>query len=141
MPECAGRVVDEQAAILVWTGPPPAAEPGIRHQAEAERRLHTVLLAVMALLQREQRVTYRTLRQVTRGVVDAIEMKRHPMRQGRTGAARAGSGRESRATGVPGGIGGQAISAPASDFCFMFASRRNNRHDGPVFEPFLLLFE
>jgi class 3 adenylate cyclase/predicted ATPase len=56
--------VDEQGAILVWTGAPSAAEPGIRQQAEAERQLHTVLLAVMALLQREQRVTYRTLRYI-----------------------------------------------------------------------------
>jgi hypothetical protein len=50
--------------VLVWTGAPPAAEPGTRQQAEAERQFHTVLLAVMALLQREQRVTYRTLRYV-----------------------------------------------------------------------------
>jgi len=36
--------VDEQSAILVWTGAPPAAaEPGIRQQAEAERRQLTVL--------------------------------------------------------------------------------------------------
>jgi predicted ATPase/class 3 adenylate cyclase len=56
--------VDEQGAVLVWTGAAPAAEPGIRQQAEGERQVHTVLLAVMALLQREQRVTYRTLRYV-----------------------------------------------------------------------------
>ena len=54
--------VDEEGTVLVWTGAPPAAEPGPRQQAEAERQFHTVLLAVMALLQREQRVTYRTLR-------------------------------------------------------------------------------
>src|SRR6266540_1736155 len=62
--------VDEQGVILVWTGAPPAAEPGIRQQAEAERQFHTVLLAVMALLQREQRVTYRSLRYIF-GVDDA----------------------------------------------------------------------
>src|SRR5881296_3049607 len=56
--------VDEEGTVLVWTGAPPAAAPGTRQQAEAERQLHTVLLAVMALLQREQRVTYRTLRYV-----------------------------------------------------------------------------
>src|SRR5437016_7008957 len=56
--------VDEEGTVLVWTGAPPAAEPGTRQQAEAERQLHTVFLAVMALLQREQRVTYRTLRYV-----------------------------------------------------------------------------
>jgi hypothetical protein len=33
--------VDEQTAILVWTGTPPGAEPGNRQQAEADRRLHT----------------------------------------------------------------------------------------------------
>src|SRR5262245_50373030 len=53
--------MDEDGKVLVWTGVPPAAEPGIRRKTEAERQLHTVLLAVMALLQREQRVTYRTL--------------------------------------------------------------------------------
>jgi class 3 adenylate cyclase/predicted ATPase len=53
--------VDEEGTVLVWTGAPSAAEPGTRQQAEAERQFHTVLLAVMALLQREQRVTYRTL--------------------------------------------------------------------------------
>jgi hypothetical protein len=39
-------------------------EPDTRPQAEAERQFHTVLLAVMALLQHEQRVTYRTLHYV-----------------------------------------------------------------------------
>src|SRR5262245_28559407 len=53
--------VDEEAAMLVWTGTPAA---GVSQQAEVERRLHTAVLAVMALLQREQRVTYRTLRRV-----------------------------------------------------------------------------
>ena len=56
--------VDEEGTVLVWTGAPPAALPDTRQQAEAERQFHTVLLAVMALLQREQRVTYRTLRYV-----------------------------------------------------------------------------
>ena len=49
---------------LVWTGTPPTAAPDTRPPAEAERQLHTMVLAVMALLQREQRVTYRTLRYV-----------------------------------------------------------------------------
>src|SRR5690349_9237208 len=35
--------VDEQAAVLVWTGGPLAAEPRIRPPAEAERRHLTVL--------------------------------------------------------------------------------------------------
>ena len=53
--------VDEQGTILVWTGAPPAAEPA---PSRGGGQLHAVLLAVMALLQREQRVTYRTLRYV-----------------------------------------------------------------------------
>ena len=56
--------VDEEGAVLVWTGIPPTAASDTRPQAEAERQFHTVLLAVMALLQREQRVTYRTLHYV-----------------------------------------------------------------------------
>ena len=56
--------VDEEGTVLIWTGAPPAAGPDTRQQAEAERQFHTVLLGVMALLQREQRVTYRTLRYV-----------------------------------------------------------------------------
>ena len=56
--------VDEEGKVLVWAGAPPAAKPDTRPQAEAERQLYTVLLAVMALLQREKRVTYRTLQYV-----------------------------------------------------------------------------
>src|SRR5262249_26568403 len=58
------RVVDEEGRGLVWTGGLPSVAPDTRQQAEAERQLHTMVLAVMALLQREQRVTYRTLRYV-----------------------------------------------------------------------------
>src|SRR5262249_19621630 len=56
--------VDHDGTILVWPGAAPVAEPGTRPQAEAERQFHTVLLAVMGLLQREQRVTYRSLRYI-----------------------------------------------------------------------------
>ena len=56
--------VDERGNGLVWTGASPAAAPATSPQPEAERQLHAVLLGVMALLQREQRVTYRTLRDV-----------------------------------------------------------------------------
>jgi len=52
---------DEEGQVLVWTGTPSTAAPATHQQAEAERQFHTVLLAVMTLLQREQRVTYRTL--------------------------------------------------------------------------------
>ena len=56
--------VDEDGKVLVWTGAPPTTEPDVRQKAEVERQLHTVLLAVMALLRREKRVTYRTLRYI-----------------------------------------------------------------------------
>ena len=58
------HVVDEQGRGLVWTGMPSAAEPDTGQRADAERQFHTVLLAIMALLQREKRVTYRTLHYV-----------------------------------------------------------------------------
>src|SRR4029450_4070067 len=53
--------VDEEGRVLVWTGAPPAAAPDPRTQTEVERHFQTVLRMVTALLQREQRVTYRTL--------------------------------------------------------------------------------
>jgi hypothetical protein len=56
--------VDEEGKILVWAGAPAAAKPDTRPPAEAERQLYTMLLAVMALLPREKRVTYRTLQYV-----------------------------------------------------------------------------
>src|SRR5215813_4709674 len=58
------QAVDDVGRGVVWTGTSPAAVPATSPQTEAERQLHTVLLGVMALLQREQRVTYRTLRYV-----------------------------------------------------------------------------
>ena len=54
--------VDEQGNVLVWTGTPPAAARDSRPQAGGERLFHAVLRAVTGMLQREQRVTYRTLR-------------------------------------------------------------------------------
>ena len=56
------QVTDDAGRGLVWTGASPAAAPATSPQPEAERQLHAVLLGVMALLQHEQRVTYRTLR-------------------------------------------------------------------------------
>jgi predicted ATPase/class 3 adenylate cyclase len=58
------HVTDEEGRGLVWTGTPLTAEPGTHQKTEAERQLHTVLLAVTALLQHEKRVTYRTLHYV-----------------------------------------------------------------------------
>src|SRR2546428_5975051 len=54
--------LDERGNVLVWTGTPPAAALDSRPQAEGERLFHAVLRAVTGMLQREQRVTYRTLR-------------------------------------------------------------------------------
>ena len=57
--------VDEHGRVLVWTGAADtAAAPDTHPPAEAERQLRTMVLAVMALLQREQRVSYRALRYV-----------------------------------------------------------------------------
>src|SRR5215831_18891710 len=64
------EVCDDEGRGLVWRGAPPAAACDTREQAEVERQFHTVLRAVTALLQREQRVTYRTLRYLF-GVDDA----------------------------------------------------------------------
>jgi class 3 adenylate cyclase len=101
--------VDEQGALLVWTGAAPAAEPGIRQQAEAERQLHTVLLAVMALLQREQRVTYRTLRYVF-GVDEAcLHAVRDELRFRRLAREEDGQGLVWTGENAP-----QAISPPRS---------------------------
>jgi class 3 adenylate cyclase/predicted ATPase len=58
------HVADEEGRGLVWTGTPLTVESAIHLQTEAERQLHTVLLAVTALLQHEKRVTYRTLHYV-----------------------------------------------------------------------------
>src|SRR5512132_1856728 len=49
------RAVEADDKGLVWTGAPPAAAPDTRPQVETERQFHTMLLAVMALLQREKR--------------------------------------------------------------------------------------
>src|ERR671931_463374 len=56
--------VDEGGRVLVWAGAPPPVAPAPRPLADAERQLQRVLVAVVALLQREQRVTYRTLQYV-----------------------------------------------------------------------------
>jgi len=53
--------IDEDGAVLVWTGKPRAATPDAQRTAEAERRFHTLLPAVMGLLHSQRRVTYRTL--------------------------------------------------------------------------------
>jgi class 3 adenylate cyclase len=49
---------------LVWTGDPSASEPGVHRGTEAEARFQTALPAVIGLLQRERRVTYRRLKYI-----------------------------------------------------------------------------
>ena len=60
------QVIDDAGRGMVWTGASPAAASDTHPQAEAERQLHRALPAVLMLLQREQRVTYRSLRYVCR---------------------------------------------------------------------------
>jgi hypothetical protein len=55
-------VVDEDGRGLVWTGDHPTPKADARPSADAEHRFRTALLAVIMLLQRDQRVTYRTLK-------------------------------------------------------------------------------
>jgi class 3 adenylate cyclase/predicted ATPase len=54
--------VDEDGRVLVWTGAPAAPEPDAPRRADAESRFQALLSAVMWWLQRERRVTYRTLK-------------------------------------------------------------------------------
>lgn len=58
------QVIDDAGRGVVWTGASPAAVRDARPQTEAAHHFHTVLRAVTALLQREQRVTYRTLHDI-----------------------------------------------------------------------------
>src|SRR5262247_642003 len=53
--------IEEDGEVLVWTGEPLAATPDAQRVADAERRFHTLLPAVIGLLQSQRRVTYRTL--------------------------------------------------------------------------------
>jgi hypothetical protein len=54
-------VIVDNGHGLVWMGSVPPLETEARHGAEAESQFHALLLAVMGLLQRERRTTYRTL--------------------------------------------------------------------------------
>src|SRR5262249_3460954 len=53
--------VDEAGRVLVWTGDPAAPEPDAQRGVEVESRGHVLLPEVRAVLQRDRRVTYRTL--------------------------------------------------------------------------------
>jgi hypothetical protein len=52
--------VEEEGRVLVWTGAPGVPAPDARRWV-AERHFQAMLAAVMWWLQRERRVTYRTL--------------------------------------------------------------------------------
>ena len=58
------QVVDAEGRGLAWTGGSPPRETEAWRGTEAERRFHALLPGVMGLLQREGRVTYRTLKYV-----------------------------------------------------------------------------
>ena len=57
-------VGDDAGRGLIWTGDPAPHAPDARRGPEAESRFHILLRAVMGLLQRERRVTYRELKHV-----------------------------------------------------------------------------
>jgi hypothetical protein len=60
------QVIVDDGRGLIWTGSVPRLETDARRGAEAESQFHTLLLAVMGLLQRERRVTYRRLKYIFR---------------------------------------------------------------------------
>src|SRR5919109_5413606 len=66
-----GLAVDEAGRVLVWTGAPAAPEPDAQRRADAESRFQALLSAVLWWLQRERRVTYRTLKYIL-GLDDAL---------------------------------------------------------------------
>jgi len=63
--------VAQDHTMLVWTGAPTAPEPDAPRRADAERRFHAMLSAVLWWLQRDRRVTYRTLKHLL-GLDDAL---------------------------------------------------------------------
>jgi hypothetical protein len=67
-------VVDEAGRGLVWTSDPAPPELYVQRETDAESRFHALLPDVMARLQRESRVTYRTLKYVF-GIDDALVEK------------------------------------------------------------------
>lgn len=60
--------IDEDGDVLIWTGDDPDSTSSptqfMPPREDAESRFHTALTAVIALLQREERLTYRTLKHV-----------------------------------------------------------------------------
>lgn len=58
------EIVDDQGRGLLWTSDSTEPEPDVRCGTEAERRFHTLIRAVMWMLQHERRLTYRELKYV-----------------------------------------------------------------------------
>jgi class 3 adenylate cyclase/predicted ATPase len=56
--------ISDDGRGLVWTGAPAAPRAGDRRRGESEGRFQAALLAVTMMLQREKRVTYRTLQHI-----------------------------------------------------------------------------
>jgi hypothetical protein len=49
---------------FTWTGETDSPKPEVQREVDGESRFHALLPAVMALLQRDRRVTYRTLKHI-----------------------------------------------------------------------------
>ena len=64
-------VVDENDCGLVWTATPPESERNGQPEIEAESRFHALMPEITGLLQRQDRVSYRTLKFIF-GVDDAL---------------------------------------------------------------------
>jgi hypothetical protein len=64
-------VIDEDERGLVWTAAIAPSEPDTQRRPEAESHFHAMLSAVMWWLQRDRRVTYRTLKHFL-GLSDAL---------------------------------------------------------------------
>ena len=56
--------VDQDQKMLVWTGDLPERELDTQHETDRETRFHALLRVILALLQRERRVTYRELKYI-----------------------------------------------------------------------------
>ena len=53
---------DEAGEVLVWTDDTAISTPNLQPETDSETRFQELILAVMGLLQRDRRVTYRTLK-------------------------------------------------------------------------------
>ena len=94
--------VDEEGDILVWTGTA-RSRTRLSPAGWGERLFHAVLRAVTGMLQREQRVTYRTLRylfDVDEACLHAVRDELHFCQLPREEGGQGSSGREQTSRGV-----------------------------------------